>query len=42
MKQTLTVTQYFLLTQQEFDNLKGKDRVPMKCYICGSHYSKNG
>ncbi len=41
MKQTLTVTQYFLLTQQEFDNLKGKDRVPMKCYICGSHYSKN-
>lgn len=40
MKQTLIVTEYFLVTQQEFDATKSLERVSMKCSVCAAIYSK--
>ena len=34
MKQTLAITEYFLLTQEEFNNTKTTEKIPMKCSVC--------
>lgn len=38
MKQTLAITEYFLLTQEEFDNTKTTEKILMKCSILATTY----
>lgn len=40
MKQTLRITEYFLLTQEEFNNIKTTEKIPMKCSVCEKTYYK--
>ena len=34
----MKITEVFLCTQEEFNNIKTRDKVPLKCTICNSHY----
>lgn len=35
----MKITEVFLCTQEEFDNIKTRDLVPLKCTICNNNYS---
>ena len=40
LKQSLDITEYFLVTQEEFDNYQTRDKIKMQCSVCKENYYK--
>lgn len=40
-KQTIQVTQYMLITQEEFNKLQTRELIKMKCSVCNNDYEKS-